>query len=284
MARSPRIVVPGLPLHVLQRSSKRTPCFLFESDCRRYLASLREAAPRYGCRIHAYALLPRRVHLLLTPEHERSAALLLQSVGSSYVKQVNLLYGRRGTVWAGRYRSALVEPERFLVSLSRYIEMEPVRAGLASSPGAWPWSSYAGNAAEADDDLLCPHALYQALGPTRALRCQAYRALFAVNGEDPDLPIIRSGVEKGTVVGDEAFRRRIEAAVHRSLVRLNHGGDRRSEAFRRSRLERMFQAGGPCPGRRTRAVLKTSGTAPNQKRSPSLSRGTKPCPTGASQD
>jgi putative transposase len=88
-----------------------------------------------------------------------------------------------------RYRSALVEPERFLVSLSRYIEMEPVRAGLASSPGAWPWSSYAGNAAEADDDLLCPHALYQALGPTRALRCQAYRALFAVNGEDPDLPI-----------------------------------------------------------------------------------------------
>jgi len=240
MARSPRIVVPGLPLHILQRSSKYNPCFLLDGDYRRYLASLREAAPRYGCRIHAYVLMPRCVHLLLTPERGQSVALMLQSVGSSYVKQVNLLYGRRGTVWAGRYRSTVVDAERFLLSLSRYIETAPVRAGLASSPGAWPWSSYAGNATGTDDDLLSPHPLYEALGSTRAQRCHAYRALFSVN-TDPDLPVIESGIGKGTVVGDDAFRRRIEGIVHRSLIRLDHGGDRRSEAFRRSRQERMFR-------------------------------------------
>jgi len=231
MARLPRLVISGQPLHLIQRGNNRSVTFFADEDYQLYCDTLRQVSQRFGCAIHAYVLMTNHVHLLITPDDERGPARMMQAVGRRYVRYINECYRRTGTLWEGRYKSTLIDSEHYLLLCGRYIELNPVRAGMVEDPGQYRWSSYRCNAFGEFNALITPHALYHALGSQPADQQAAYRFLFETHIESQTLDAIRCATNDGTILGHEHFREQIEAALRRRVTRLTHGGDRRSEAF-----------------------------------------------------
>ncbi|MEA3469019.1 MAG: transposase [Thermodesulfobacteriota bacterium] len=144
MPRRSRIIVPGIPLHIIQRGNNRQSCFFSEEDYLFYLDWLEEYSKSTGCFVHAYTLMTN--HLLLTPQKADSAGSLMKNLGQRYVQYINRTYKRSGTLWEGRFRSCIIQQEEYLFSCQRYIEMNPVRANMVKHPGEYHWSSYQSNA------------------------------------------------------------------------------------------------------------------------------------------
>ena len=215
MPRHPRLDLPGVPQHVVQRGNNRQPCFLREQDYRCYLAQLGKAAHSHGCRIHAYVLMTNHVHLLLTPAAVGAVSLMMQSLGRCYVGYINATYRRTGTLWEGRYKSCLIDSQRYLMTCYRYIELNPMRAAMVETPGAYPWSSYRFNAQGYPDALIQPHEDYLALGDTTEQRCTAYQALFLEAIGQDRLDEIRAYVQQQRAWGTSRFQAAIETELQR---------------------------------------------------------------------
>jgi putative transposase len=237
MARLPRLVIPGQPLHLIQRGNNRSVCFFADADYQFYRDTLRTVSERFGCAIHAYVLMTNHVHLLLTPDDEEGPGRMMQALGRRYVRYINACYQRTGTLWEGRYKSSLIDSDTYLLVCSRYIELNPVRAAMVPHPAQYRWSSYRHNAHGEADPLITSHALYGALGSTDVDRQQAYRALFATHLASPTLEAIRVATNDGAVLGPERFHEQIAAALQRRVTKLAHGGDRRSETFQSSNAQ-----------------------------------------------
>ena len=223
MARLPRFFVPGEVLHVIQRGNNRDPVFGAEPDYLFYLDCLERAASEHSLAIHAYVLMTNHVHLLATPAHEDSLPKTLQSVGRRYVQYFNYSYRRTGTLWEGRYRSTLIHSERYLLTTMRYIELNPVRAGMVEHPADCPWSSYRANALGAQDSALTPHELYRRLGRSVEERQSGYRQLFRAQLSRADIEAIREATNKAWALGNDRFRARIEALAGRRAAPLPKG-------------------------------------------------------------
>ncbi len=177
----PRLACPEEPrstLHVVQRGRERRACFSCTGDRAAYLEALRECAARAGCAVHAYALMGNHVHLLFTPSRAAGAARLMPAVAARYARHLATAYGHEDLVWEEAYDASPVHARRHLLACMRYIEENPVRAGLAAHPGAYPWSSYRANALGKDDALITPHPHYYSLGRSPDERRAAYAALF----------------------------------------------------------------------------------------------------------
>jgi len=200
---------------VIQRGNNREPCFLAEQDYRRYLEDLAVAAEKSACRVHAYVLMTNHVHLLVTPMQEHGIAGMMQALGRRYVQYINKRYRRTGTLWEGRYKASLVDSEAYLLTCMRYIELNPLRAGMVEHAGEYQWSSYGANAQGRSDPLLSPHPLYTALGSIPADRQHAYRELFRDHMADAQLHEIRDALDHELVLGRPGFKDRIEAMTHR---------------------------------------------------------------------
>ena len=235
MARMPRIVVPGQALHIVQRGNNRQPVFFCSEDYRTYLEMFQQAAASHGCKVHAYVLMTNHVHLLLTPEQKEGPSRLMQAVGRCYVHYVNGHYRRTGTLWEGRFKSAVIDSERYLLICSRYIELNPVRAGMVEHPGEYRWSSYRCNALGRQDRIITPHPLYKQLGTDVGLQQSVYRELFSGHIDEDDMRSLRDGTTMGAVIGDDRFRKGIEAVIGRRITRYPHGGDRKSKRFREAK-------------------------------------------------
>jgi len=231
MARLPRIVVPGLPMHVIQRGNNRQAIFFTYEDYCKYLEILALASEEHECSIHAYVLMTNHIHLLVTPVTESSLPLMMQAIGRKYVHYINRTYQRTGTLWEGRYKSALVESEQYLLSCSRYIEMNPVRAGMVDGPGQYQWSSYSSNALGKKDRKLTQHELYQRLGSSDVLRQQSYKALFKNYIDVKTLDMIRESTQQSSIIGDSRFQDEIKIMLKRRVAKFRHGGDRKSSVF-----------------------------------------------------
>ncbi|WP_338026909.1 transposase [Coralloluteibacterium stylophorae] len=160
MARLPRFDLPWIPQHIVQRGNNRQVCFAAEIDYWQYLLELREASVKHRCAIHAYVLMTNHVHLLVTPEEAGGVSRMMQAIGRRYVGCFNARYRRTGTLWEGRFKSALVDSEHYLLRCYRYIELNPVRAHMTASPGGYRWSSYRCNADDHPDPILTPHPEY----------------------------------------------------------------------------------------------------------------------------
>jgi len=213
--RKPRFTLPGVPQHVIQRGNNREPCFLSESDYRRYLDDLAEVAGKSACRIHAYVLMTNHVHLLVTPMRELGIAEMMQALGRRYVYYINKTYRRTGTLWEGRYKASLVDSDAYLLTCMRYIELNPVRAEMVNHAAEYKWSSYGANAQGQADPLLSSHPLYTALGQTAASRQHAYRELFRHHLDPGLLHEIRDALNHELVLGRSYFKDRIEAMTQR---------------------------------------------------------------------
>jgi putative transposase len=226
MARLPRFDLPGFPQHVIQRGNNRTTIFARHEDYRFFLECLTNACERYECDVHAYALLTNHAHLLMTPRTSRGVSKVMQSVGRRYVGYFNAVYRRTGTLWEGRYRASLVETERYLLTCYRYVELNPIRAGLAIDPSEYSWSSHRANAWGHVDPLVTPHALYDSLDRDANRRREAYRALFEIPLEHSLLEEIRETTNKRWVLGSNRFREEIAALASRRTQPLVRGGPR----------------------------------------------------------
>jgi putative transposase len=215
--RPPRLELPGVPLHVLQRGNNRAACFFSDVDRRFYLKCLSNAAIRRGCAIHAYVLMTNHVHLLVTPEKRGCVGAMLQEVGRRYVRVINTMHGRTGTLWEGRFKSSLVDSETYLFNCYRYIDLNPVRAGLAPHPAAYRWSSHAHYAAGKLDPLISEHAAFINLDQDHTGRQTAYRALFDEEMDPRTLTLIRESVNAGCPLGSESFLKMVEARLGRPV-------------------------------------------------------------------
>ena len=210
MARLPRYLVPGQPQHVVQRGNNRQAVFGGEQDYRFYLKCLTEACRRHGLAVHAYVLMTNHVHLLATPGSEFSLSKTMQSVAGRYAQYFNTANGRSGGLWEGRYRATPIDSERYFLACSRYIELNPVRAGIVSTPDAFPWSSYACHAHGRVDPLVSGHAIYTELGASADERLAAYRGLFETELPQATVGEIREATQKGWALGGEQFRERVQ--------------------------------------------------------------------------
>ena len=203
MARRPRVILTGVPVHLIQRGNNRRPCFFTDADCQFYLALLLESASATGCALHAYVLMSNHVHLLLTPAKESSPAALMKSLGQRYVQYINRTKHRSGSLWEGRYRSCIVQQQNYFFLCQRYIELNPVRAGIVDHPGQYPWSSYRANAQGEKNGLLTPSLSYLWLGETAAARHEAYRELFRHELPPGLIDEIRSAAKGNHAIGSK---------------------------------------------------------------------------------
>ena len=235
MPRRPRQFIPGVPLHIIQRGNNRQACFITERDYVVYLGKLDEYRLAYGVAVHSYILMTNHVHLLVTPETAHGASDMLQALGRYYVRYINATYRRTGTLWEGRFRASLVNSSEYLLTLSRYIELNPVRANMVAHPAEYPWSSYRLNGLGKPIRLLTPHRAYQALGNNHQARQAAYRALFRGRLGERALEQIRTATNKGWVLGDQEFKQKIERQLGYRIPPFERGGDRKSAEFKNQR-------------------------------------------------
>lgn len=217
MARVPRIDLPGVAQHIVQRGNDRQACFADDADYLHYRQELGEAALKHACMLHAYVLMTNHVHLLVTPQLPGATSHMMQAIGRRYVGCFNARYRRTGTLWEGRFKSALVDSDRYALACYRYIELNPVRAGMTAITRDYRWSSHGHNAWGTHDPRLTPHPAYRALGATKAERQQAYLRLFDAGLTDSDADALRLATQQQKTWGSERFRQQIEALAQRKL-------------------------------------------------------------------
>ena len=205
MPRQRRFILPGIALHITQRGNNRADCFRRDSDYLVYLLHLKELSASADCAVHAYCLMTNHVHLLVTPASGNACATLMRDLGQRYVQYFNRRYSRSGTLWEGRFHSSVVGSPEYVLACYRYIELNPVWAGMVTSPGAHPWSSHAVNIGRTVNDWLVPHADFLSIGGPAA-----YLRIF-----DDDLPAatiahITDAIAGGYPLGSDAFKQGLE--------------------------------------------------------------------------
>ena len=237
MARLPRLSIAGCPQHIIQRGNNRQACFFAEQDYKVYLDKLKDSAIKHNVSIHAFVLMTNHVHILMTANSTDGISQVMQNLGRYYVRYINQTYQRTGTLWEGRFKSTLVDTENYLLSLYRYIELNPVRAGIVEHPAAYPWSSYHANAGNKEIALLTPNRVYLALGNTEAERKSTYQSLFLSHLTDKTIQAIRDATNKAWALGDEKFIDKVFNTTSRRAKPLPQGGDRRSRSFKASKIK-----------------------------------------------
>lgn len=223
MARPIRLDFAGIPQHVIVRGVDRKPCFYANGDFAAYLDDLAISAREGGCAIHAYVLMTNHVHLLVTGEVRGAVSRLMQCVGRRYVRRFNDSWRRTGTLFQGRFRASLVESECYLLTCMRYIELNPVRAGMVDRAFDYRWSSVHANASARHDAIVTPHELYQRLGGSTVARAATYRALLLRGLDDADRDAIREHLNHNCALGGPAFQSAMASACGRR-AHIQRGG------------------------------------------------------------
>jgi putative transposase len=228
MPRQARLVVPDFPMHIVHRGINRQPCFLRDGDYLVYLALLHAASRKFGCTVHAYCLMTNHVHLLVTPGSSRACGGMMHATAQRYARYFNVGAARSGPLWEGRFRSCIVESARYVLACYRYIELNPVRAGMVSSPEAYPWSSASGNARIRCDALLTPHSEFQSISASE------YRRLL-FNGMDEEvITEIREATNSGYPLASVTFKAKLSSSAGRKLVAGRAGRPRKADEQKES--------------------------------------------------
>ena len=219
MARLPRLTLPGHLHHVIQRGNNRQPIFVDRADYETMLSLMAENAQKYGVAVHAYVLMENHFHLLATPADAEGLPQMMQAVGRRYVQYFNRRHARTGTLWEGRYRSTVLQPERYLLTCMAYLDLNPVRAGAVAHAADYPWSSHAHWLGLRHDRVLSPHALYWALGNTPFAREAAYAALVEKGVSPQDQNALTAAALSGWALGDPGFVQELQTRTPRRVER-----------------------------------------------------------------
>lgn len=210
MPRYPRVFIPNVPLHIVQRGHDRQPVFLQSSDYTYFLSNLQEKRCELAIRVHAYCLMTNHVHLVITPaNNDDSVSKLMRVLAARQTRYINRRLKRTGTLWEGRFKASPIDTDNYLLACYRYVELNPVRAGLVENPADYHWSSFRFNASLVEGSWLDRSATYQALGQSDADRVIAYRALIRSGQSDVELALIRTAVKRNQLTGSSKFQREI---------------------------------------------------------------------------
>lgn len=223
MARLPRLTLAGYPHHIILRGNNRQDIFMDTSDFQRMLELLETHAKAQGVEVHAYVLMSNHLHLLVTPQQDNALPLMMQALGRSYVLYFNKRHGRSGTLWEGRYRSTLIQSDRYLLACMAYIDLNPVRAGMVAQASDYPWSSHAHYIGTRQDAWLTPHALYWALGNTPFARELAYAELVQAGIETQQQQALTSSTLSGWALGEDAFVDQLQQLTPRRVKQTQAG-------------------------------------------------------------
>ena len=222
MARLPRLTLPGFPHHVIQRGNNRQAIFQAVSDYQTLLGLLVENAIKFDVQIHAYVLMSNHFHLLVTPQTDDGLPHLMQAVGRSYVRYFNGAQKRSGTLWEGRYKSTLIQTDRYLLACMAYIDLNPVRAGLLAQAGDYPWSSFGHYTGQRLDKFIAPHPLVWELGNTPFAREAAYAELVQAGIGSVQQQALTDSALRGWALGEPDFvadlQRRTERRVSKATA------------------------------------------------------------------
>ena len=230
MARLPRLILPGQPHHVILRGNNRQAIFFSDLDRQHLLSTLAEVATLYAVSVHAYVLMDNHFHLLVTPPTAEALSRMMQALGRRYVGWFNARHQRTGTLWEGRFRAGLIEGERHLLACMRYIELNPVRAGLCQQPQEWVWSSAAHHLGLVRQGLVTEHPLYWSMGNTPFEREHAYQEFLAQGVPDHEQALFTQAVLRGRPVASEAFLKPLAGDHERVVVRRPRGRPRKPVA------------------------------------------------------
>ena len=223
MARLPRLTVPGYPHHVIQRGNNRQAIFASAADYALLLALLAENAQKFGVAVHAYVLMTNHFHLLATPDTVDGLPQMMQAVGRRYVRAFNGAQGRTGTLWEGRYRSTLIQTDRYLLACMAYIDLNPVRAGMVADPAAYAWSSHGHYTGQRIDKLISPHPLFWELGNTPFAREVAYAELVRAGISEEQQTALTGSALAGWALGDREFVADLQKRTERRVLKAQAG-------------------------------------------------------------
>ena len=223
MPRQPRLQVANYPYHVIQRGNDRQAIIHRNADAAALLRVLGECAARADVDIHAYVVMTNHIHLLATPRQDEGLSRMMQCYGRRYVRYFNDAHRRTGTLWEGRYKSSLVETERYLLACYRYIELNPVRAGMVDRPWDYRWSSCRANVLGRPDDLVSPHAELIELARNPELRARIYREMLLDAIDDETLARLRWSVQHDQPLAVDKYVTSLERRLERR-VRLGKSG------------------------------------------------------------
>ncbi|ABC24629.1 conserved hypothetical protein (plasmid) [Rhodospirillum rubrum ATCC 11170] len=230
MPRRPRLDLPGVPQHVVQRGVDRQPVFFCEEDRAVFLHWLGAALARRGLDLHAYCLMTNHIHLLVSAPSSADLGAVMQDMGRRYGQYVNRQRQRFGGLWQGRYKAGYIQDEAYLLACMRYIELNPVRAGMVADPAAYRWSSYRANALGAANALVTPHEVYRQLAADADGRARAYRALVSDGvADDPAWDLIRLATGQGALIGEAGFAERIGRDLGHSVTPRPRGRPRKDK-------------------------------------------------------
>ena len=218
MPRQARFVAGGVAAHITQRGHNGDVCFIGQSDYLLYLLHLRELSEKHGCAVHAYCLMTNHVHLLLTPGTEQACSNLMRDLGQRYVQHFNKTYGRKGTLWQGRYWANIAQSARYVIGCYRYIERNPVVAHVVSTAVDYPWSSASVNTGLRVDRLIQPHAEYLALSEDALQRYSVYRDLLSQALDAQLVRDIRESRDTGYPLASDSFKSHLAERLGRKTV------------------------------------------------------------------
>ncbi|MCZ2721901.1 transposase [Marinomonas sp. 15G1-11] len=231
MPRKPRFFLPNVPVHIVQRGASRDPVFFEDEDYKAYVFWMKEAAVKYNVAIHAFVLMTNHVHILLTAQSGAGVSQFMQHIGRRYVPFINHKYGRSGSIWEGRFKSSLVQSDRYFLAVMRYIELNPVRANMVDHPSLYRWSSFHHNSGVKPLSFITINPIYNALGRNTAERIKNYIRLFEQHLDTRALSAILSAWQTGTPLGDSYFKEKVEAQLKQRV-----GQDYRGRPSKRGQI------------------------------------------------
>jgi putative transposase len=223
MARLPRLTIPGYPHHVIQRGNNRQAIFADKADYESLLAMLEEHSRKAGVAIHGYVLMTNHFHLLATPDTVEGIPRMMQSIGRRYVRYFNQRQARSGTLWEGRYKSTLIQAERYLLACMVYMDLNPVRAGLVGEPAEYPWSSHQHYLGRRNDRLVTPHPLYWELGNTPFSRDAAYAELVQSGISGQQQRALTDSALRGWALGEADYVADLQKRTLRRVTKTRAG-------------------------------------------------------------
>ena len=226
MPRRPRLEVPGMPLHITHRGVNRAATFLDEEDFLYYRGCLGEALAEQGIALHAYVLMTNHIHLLLTPSSPGRLSVAMRRLGQRYVPAFNRKHRRTGTLWEGRFKSCVVESERYLLTVHRYVELNPVRAAMVAAAEDYRWSSVHASLATASDPIVTPHAVHLGSAPDPVTRGALHRDWLRQGISDEDLRDIRMHMQQERALGNPWFQTMLARTLNRPVTARARGRPR----------------------------------------------------------
>lgn len=215
MAKRPRVFIPGYPHHVVQRGHDRNAVFVEPADYEYYLTNLIEFKAHYDVAVYAWCLMTNHVHLVLSPRtHGHAISALMRRVSARQARYVNRLETRSGTLWEGRFKCSVVDTDEYLLACMRYVDLNPVRAGIFRHPAEYRWSSYAQKAGRAredrTDEWLDADPVTQGMGEDESARQRAYERFVGADMPDNEHDLIRTAVRRNQLTGRGRFVDEIE--------------------------------------------------------------------------